>query len=308
MKQLYKKLYEAINTGIQRALVLDDDEDVSIIYQHKKIVNNENLLPYYVSELLKGVDIEYNYEQIINYYKETKNVYKVADISELMHIYKILCNKFNNEDLTWIDTSNALLLFDFYEENNLYSFHQYDKDIFYHFDFIQLKINENISLYISRFDRLPSLPKDKWHTPKIDERTRYFNKQDCIDITKDINLQTDLNGYEHTYENININYSEIEQYPILDYIINMKCGNNHFMPYLPAISELLYCYEYQGIINYAFTLMGVTKEFLNLNLMNDWWSSSELNDVSALYIFKGFVYDNDKIEEGHAFPLYKKIF
>ncbi|WQJ53327.1 MAG: hypothetical protein [Wendovervirus sonii] len=37
MNYFYKKLYEAINTGIQRALILDDDFDISMNYQHTNI-------------------------------------------------------------------------------------------------------------------------------------------------------------------------------------------------------------------------------------------------------------------------------
>ena len=43
MKNLYNKIYEAINTGIQKALILDDEDDISINYQHKKISNNFNI-------------------------------------------------------------------------------------------------------------------------------------------------------------------------------------------------------------------------------------------------------------------------
>ncbi|WQJ53404.1 MAG: hypothetical protein [Wendovervirus sonii] len=122
MKQLYKKLYEAINTGIQKALILDDEDDVSIIYQHKKIVNNENLLPYYVSELLNDTDIEYNYEQIINYYKETGYTYKVKDFNELKSIFDKIKN-IENISLEWIDMKDYISIvledkseINFYEE------------------------------------------------------------------------------------------------------------------------------------------------------------------------------------------------
>ncbi|WQJ53933.1 MAG: hypothetical protein [Wendovervirus sonii] len=102
MKHLYKNFYEAINTGIQKALVLDDEDDISMNYQHKKIINNKNLLPYYVSELLKGVDIEYNYEQIIRYYNETGYNYKVKNFNELRNIFDRI-KDIENISWEWIE-------------------------------------------------------------------------------------------------------------------------------------------------------------------------------------------------------------
>ncbi|WQJ53898.1 MAG: hypothetical protein [Wendovervirus sonii] len=115
MKYLYKKIYEAINTGIQKALALDDEEDVSIIYQHKKISNDFNidkLLQERQDEykkLIENKDFQgcfnlYNSEYL-HFEKQTIG-YKVRSKDELQKIVKNFnYKKWKGFDLNWIDVS-----------------------------------------------------------------------------------------------------------------------------------------------------------------------------------------------------------
>jgi len=50
MNNLYNKIYEAINTGIQKALIIDDgqNKDVSIGWKNRNITAETDMLSYYV--------------------------------------------------------------------------------------------------------------------------------------------------------------------------------------------------------------------------------------------------------------------
>ncbi|WQJ53284.1 MAG: hypothetical protein [Wendovervirus sonii] len=117
MKYLYKKIYEAINTGIQRALSLDD-EDVSIIYQHKKISNDADYFNYLYAydqyqEKYKELINKRNFQKCLELYnseyleQKPKTIkYKIKSKKELQKIVK----KFNYKrcdgfDLNWLDVS-----------------------------------------------------------------------------------------------------------------------------------------------------------------------------------------------------------
>ncbi|WQJ53963.1 MAG: hypothetical protein [Wendovervirus sonii] len=115
MKHLYKKIYEAINTGIQNALALND-EDVSIIYQHKKIHNdfdsNEFVYKLMQDEYKKllakknfiGCLDLYNSEYL--HFEKRAIGYKVNSKEELRELVKNFNDKkWDNFDLNWIDVS-----------------------------------------------------------------------------------------------------------------------------------------------------------------------------------------------------------
>jgi len=111
MNNLYNKIYEAINAGIQKALILDPDNDVSVKWHEKNKTSDMNLISHYVDELLNDNDDEYYYNQIIEYHNNTGYRYKCEDIAELFHIF----NKIKNfgifpEIFKWVDTRNSLSL------------------------------------------------------------------------------------------------------------------------------------------------------------------------------------------------------
>ncbi|WQJ53232.1 MAG: hypothetical protein [Wendovervirus sonii] len=115
MKQIYKKIYEAINTGIQKALALDDEDDVSIIYQHKKIFNKNDYFNYLMyQEKYKELINKKDFQGCLNLYKseyleqQPKTIgYKPESKEELKELVKNFNNIeiWNNFDLNWIDVS-----------------------------------------------------------------------------------------------------------------------------------------------------------------------------------------------------------
>ncbi|WQJ53281.1 MAG: hypothetical protein [Wendovervirus sonii] len=117
MKYVYKKIYEAINTGIQKALILDN-EDVSMNYQHKKISNDADYFNYLYAydqyqekykELIDKEDFQgcselYNSEYLKQ--KSRSIGYKVKskeDLRKLVENFNFV--KYNYFDLNWIDVS-----------------------------------------------------------------------------------------------------------------------------------------------------------------------------------------------------------
>ncbi|WQJ53240.1 MAG: hypothetical protein [Wendovervirus sonii] len=297
---LYNKIYEAINTGIQKALALDD-EDVSIIYQHKKITNNENLFPYYVSELLAGNCDENTYSAILDY-KNTGYVYIAKDIIEVFKIFEAIKKCTDEIDLTWIDTSNALLLYNS-EEDTYYSFHQYNEEIFKKCKFIKFGYDMQKPLYLYKLDFLPQI-QESWIDENMDALHSHFFKTNCIKKPN----ETDFKGFENTYNNINI--KNMDLYPAINAVTHININDNKFMPYLPSLSELLLCRNFQDILNYAFMLME-GKEMLNLTNGTYWWSSSEFNQYEAWcmgdYSKMGCVYVKDKESKCQILSLFKKI-
>ncbi|WQJ53385.1 MAG: hypothetical protein [Wendovervirus sonii] len=280
MKHLYKKIYEAINTGIQKALVLDDEDDISMNYQHKKIVNNENLLPYYVNELLQDSDIEYNYEQIIKYYEETGYKYKVKDLNELRNIFDKI-KDIENVSFEWISNMKdyiSIILDDrseinFYEETD-------KKPLFLKFANDDILGTENeILIYLY----------DEHYIPK----NEYRWKSKCIRIQPKEYLINDENianknysGYDNCLRIHDIVSKEPKKYiktSAIDYCLNQKV--NDYQGYLPSIGQLMVISKNIGMINYIFKYLNL-KEITELNY-DWWWSSTEYNNYNSWYMSYG---------------------
>jgi len=85
MNSLYNKIYEAVNAGIQKALIIDNNQesDTSINWQNKKLDNSNNMLAYYVSLLNtnNANEIRDIYQDIMHFHKENPDkLYTVNDI------------------------------------------------------------------------------------------------------------------------------------------------------------------------------------------------------------------------------------
>ncbi|WQJ53930.1 MAG: hypothetical protein [Wendovervirus sonii] len=312
MKQLYKKIYEAINTGIQKALSLDDTKDVSIIYQHKKIVNNVNLMPYYVEELLSGFNMFINYEQIIKYYKETGYTYKVKNFNELRNIFnKIYYIK--NVSFEWISNIKdyiSIILADdseknFYEKTD-------KKPLFLKFandDILNTK-NE-ILIYIDKNHYIPR-KTFKWQTETIQIQSneylinmkKYGTYKNAIKIA-----EKDYSGYETCLRIQDIVQKDPEKYgeiPTIDYCLNLN-NIKGYQGYLPSIGQLKILSDNIDMINYIFKYLKLNeiKDFKDI----DWWSSTEYIFSSSWYLNNGNIYDYSKNEFDTfcIFPLFAKI-
>ncbi|WQJ53919.1 MAG: hypothetical protein [Wendovervirus sonii] len=273
MKQLYKKLYEAINTGIQKALVLDDEDDVSIIYQHKKIINNANLMPYYVDDLLNEADNEYNYEQIIKYYEETGYKYELNNFEELRIIFNKIKN-FKNVSFEWLDMKNYISIvledrseINFYEKTG-------KKSLFLKFANDDILNTENEILIYLHDDHYIPKERYRWQTEYIQIQTDEYIINDekygsLKNATKIANK--DYSGYENCLRIYDIVSKELEKYgevPAIEQCLKKKV--NSYQGYLPSMGQLRIMFNNIDMINYIF-------KYLNLNEIensNDWWWSS----------------------------------
>ncbi|WQJ53961.1 MAG: hypothetical protein [Wendovervirus sonii] len=302
MKHLYKKIYEAINTGIQNALTLDD-EDVSIIYQHKKIVNNSNVIPYYVDELLNGFNIFNNYNQIIKYYKETGYKYKVKGLNELKTIFDKI-KGIKNVSWEWISNMKdyvSIVLEDgteinFYEETD-------KKPLFLKFANDDILGTENEILIYLHDDHYVPEKEYKW-------QTKYVQIQDDEYLIDDKNIaEKDYSGYENCLRIHNIvqgNLKKYEEIPAIDYCLNLN-GINGYQGYLPSMGQLRIMSDNLDMINYIFKYLN----FKNINLRKVWWwSSTECDKYRSWDLNYGRTnYYDEKYYNVYILPLFavKKI-
>ena len=265
------KIYEAINTGIQKALILNDEDDISINYQHKKIANNENLLPYYVDELLQDSDNEYNYEQIINYHNETGYTYKVKDLNELRNIIDKITG-IENVSFEWISNMKdyvSIVL----EDNSVINFYEKSnkKSLFLKFANNDiLDIENEILIYLYNNHYIP-ITDYRWQTKgKQIQGDEYLIDDENI-------AEKDYTGYEtclRIYDAVSKKPKKYGKTPAIDYCLNLN-DINGYQGYLPSIGQLRIMSDNIDMINYIF-------KYLNLNEIEDfnddwWWSSTEYN-------------------------------
>ncbi|WQJ53900.1 MAG: hypothetical protein [Wendovervirus sonii] len=307
MKYLYKKLYEAINTGIQKALALDDEDDVSIIYQHKKIVNNTNLIPYYVDELLNGSNKFINYKQIIKYYKETGYKYKVKDFNELKTIFDKI-KKFKTASFEWIDMKNYISIvlednteINFYEKSN-------KKSLFVKLANDDILGTENeILIYLHDNHYIPK-NLYQWQTKFVQiQDDKYLINRDKSGSFNNAQktAEKDYSGYEtclrihdavskdpYTYGNV----------PAIDYCLKLN-DINGYQSYLPSMGQLKIMSDSIDMINYIF-------KYLGLNEIKDFndgrqWSSTEDYNATSWYLNNGITYNCYKVSNSlRIFPLF----
>ncbi|WQJ53287.1 MAG: hypothetical protein [Wendovervirus sonii] len=300
MKQLYKKIYEAINTGIQKALVLDDEDDVSIIYQHKKIVNNKNLLPYYVEELLKDSNNKFiNYKKILKYYKNSGYTYKVKDLNELKNIIDKIKN-FKNVSFEWISNMKDYISIVLDDNSEIYFNEKTDKKpLFLKFANDNIKNTENEILIYLYFEHKMTDCAWEW----FKEQNQRVINQDDYKLT--INeAENDYSGYENCLKIYNSvssqNFEKQSIIPAIDYCLNLKVNN--YQGYLPSFGQLRIMYDNIDMINYIFTYLKLNKIFTSIN-----WSSTEYSLKNAWYLnFEGEArHYNDKDVTYLVLPLFR---
>ncbi|WQJ53312.1 MAG: hypothetical protein [Wendovervirus sonii] len=308
MKNLYKKIYEAINTGIQKALVLDDEEDVSIIYQHKKIVNNENLMFHYVDILLQDSDNEYNYKQIIKYYENTEYTYKVKDFDELRNIFDKI-KDIEYASFEWIENMKDYISIVLKDKSEINFYEETDKNpLFLKFANDDILNTENeILIYLYDYH---CIPNELFHW-----QTKYIRIQDDKYLINDENYGSwvnaekaalkDYSGYETCLRIYDIVLKDPDIYgeiPAIDYCL--KLNINGYQGYLPSMGQLMVMYDNIDMINYVFKYLKLNEiEYFN---GESWWSSTEINSGSSWHLDSGSVSDSyGKVSyDGLIFPLF----
>ncbi|WQJ53818.1 MAG: hypothetical protein [Wendovervirus sonii] len=297
MTNLYKKIYEAINTGIQKALVLDDEDDVSIIYQHKKIVNNSNVISYLVDDLLNETDIEYNYKQIIKYYKETGYTYKVKDFNELKTIFDKI-KDIENVSWEWIDMKDyvSIILEDnseinFYEEIN-------KEPLFLKFANDDILGTENEIIIYLYSDHYIDKKEYQWQAEIVQiQPDKYLINNKNI-------ANKDYSGYETCLRIHDIVSKKPEKYGYIS-AINwcLKLNINGYQGYLPSMGQLKIMSDNLDIINYIFKCLNL-KEIEDLN-NGRWWSSTESSNYYSWFLGNGRTYYYPKVNDNlRIFPLF----
>ncbi|WQJ53901.1 MAG: hypothetical protein [Wendovervirus sonii] len=312
MKNLYKKIYEAINTGIQKALVLNDEDDISINYQHKKIVNNSNVISYFVEELLNNFNNEYNYEQIIKYYEETGYTYKVKNFNELKGIFDKI-KDIENVSWEWISNMEdyiSIILEDnseinFYEKTN-------KKSLFLKLANDDILGTENeilIYLYDNHY-----IPKEvyQWQTKEeiiqSDEHLINMEKYRNWEKTEKV-ANKNYSGYENCLRIQDIVSKKPKKYgktPAIEYCLKLN-DINGYQGYLPSMGQLRIMSDNIDLINYIFKYLKLNeiKDFNDGHLCDWWWSSTENSNYTSWVLGHGITHSHNKVDDfDYIFPLF----
>ncbi|WQJ53227.1 MAG: hypothetical protein [Wendovervirus sonii] len=298
---LYNKIYEAINIGIQKALVLDDEDDVSIIYQHKKIINNSNVISYLVDDLLNETDNEYNYEQIIKYYEETGYTYKVKDFNELRNIFDKIKN-IENVSFEWISNMKDYISIVLEDKSEINFYEKTDKKaLFLKFVNDDILGTENeilIYLYKKHY-----IPKEVYQW-----QTKYVQIQPAECCTNDENIANkNYSGYENCLRIQDIVSKEPKKYgktPAIDQCLNLN-DIKGYQGYLPSMGQLRIMSDNIDLINYIFKYLKLNeiKDFNDGHLC-DWWSSTEYSYYFSWFLCNDNTSGTNKVNDIHIFPLF----
>jgi len=153
-------------------------------------------------------------------------------------------------------------------------------------------------------------------------RQQYFDAANCISCTyyhtanvddvKNIAIE-DFDGYNNTYNNLNIRDNIYDNYPAFKYCMSLNNDYPGYKAYLPSIGELYLVIKNFGIFNYVLQKIGgickINEEPIKLC---DFWSSTE-EDYDAAYIINGgMAKDMDAIAYDykchlcHILPFFKK--
>ncbi|WQJ53956.1 MAG: hypothetical protein [Wendovervirus sonii] len=319
MKHLYNKIYEAINTGIQKALALDDEDDISINYQHKKITNTPDILSNYVSKFLNTFNenmLEEIYNDIIYYYKQTNTQYIVKNIGELTLIYNqirslLIFGSIENIDLSWINTSNAALFI--LKDGSEISWNEINDST--NVEFIKI-INSECGHPIIFHKNIKSSNNsmswaDNFHLFERPEKSdTYFNMENYNMSREEMKsyAKRDFDGYEHTSEILHNSNLKNACYYAAEYTVQQS--SEGYTGYLPALGEIIFLSQYTRIIG---LLLHIAKSQYNEWDLNEvfrksLWTSTEYSQTQAYrFIFPNYAdITNKGISCCKVLPLFKK--
>ncbi|WQJ53386.1 MAG: hypothetical protein [Wendovervirus sonii] len=323
MKHLYKKIYEAINTGIQNALALDDEDDISMNYQYKKISNTINYIDIYVQEFLNRDNLEWSgthykyskqsYLQILSIYESTGYMYKPKNYEEFRSIINALQDvkginpaKINYK---WIDMTDIVSCIT--NTGKEVPIQMADKNIkFLKFNFYPYYYNRvpNHPIIISTDLNINSL---QWHKNVPIKFNSSKTRKYCKHYNPDAISINDYNGYENTYQNINIATNDFSNYPAFDFL-SSKLSNSTFEAYMPSAGELLAIWENKVFILACLNMCRDEGEkidkYFNGEKDNYYWTSTEYSqhEANVLKISGYTVYVIDKKRNAKLFPLFKE--
>jgi len=230
MNNLYKKIYEAIDNGIQKALIINDiqNNDISVKWHGKQIkgdLNQQIIVDDWVhNDLLINKDLS-DYNDIIN----CNCKYTVKDIDELYTIIELTQNE-PDFTVNWLDVSNIDLSHVSYilsdgSEINITDYKSGMPVVFVKISYVSIdpsfKFSDSIILhkdflcngYTEKVSKAatPHLIGMKWS--KGIKRT--FDDTYCID--NEYTAACDYDGYSHTYDNPNIHKCNFSSYPAFEY-------------------------------------------------------------------------------------------
>jgi len=126
---------------------------------------------------------------------------------------------------------------------------------------------------------------------------------------------SDFNGYEHTYNNINIlklnGPDNFKNYPACDYI-NEQPIINGYRPYIPAITEIAFILHFLTFIKYITHYIGghcnlttqVAYGILSSSEQSKYWIHTLQYDNNRHSMT---IHQSNKTNPFYIIPLYKKI-
>jgi len=337
MNNLYNKIYEAVDKGIQKALIIDPELlNSSVGWHYKKVTTETNLIEQYVNELLHGNERERHiaYLELKKYSKKTNMVYKpTLDIfNDLVNIIQKDVKGYTGIKTQWADTSDFLSLI--LANGQEIPFEEYDENL-HNVLFVKFKntpCGHDIIIYAkytiydnTKYRNIEIRWKDGKQiyitTDGLNEVT--FNDTDCINkekygsdkLAEDAAI-IDYDGFEHTYNNIDIitKNRDYSQYPIFNKINDInRCIPLNYKCYLPSLGELYFLTKYPILINYILIKIQKKKPIFTKNDWFDIMSSTE-NDCYKIWtidIMKDYKYKVSMMLKNSIYnmfmPFFKKI-
>jgi len=245
MNNLYDKIYEAVNTGIQKALIISDDSnnDISIGWHEKQISSNANknmLFDEYAEAFLNNDDItdmRDNYRKLLDLHNDHDYTYMANDIYELSDIYRQM-QKIGKKNFSWVNTSNSFVLLD--KNGNEMSLNQYIKAK-NTFDVEFLKMKHRFGdIIIHKTFMIPKYPIELASSRQINIGTLKFGTMNQASL--------DFNGYEHTYKNSLID-ENIDKLPAFKAV--KEINDFIYDAYIPGFGELKMMFDNLKVIYYV---------------------------------------------------------